>query len=1790
MCALYNDYLAKRIVDMFKATPPRAGQLFLARFPRSTTADLVADKLAATAATEKMTISVGMKNFELPCFIAANGVKCLIIRACSKPLKVDDPPHRVTSYFAAALRDYVSDSSRGDLGVAMLIISDLDLDTLKATEDLLKPEGCLHEGRIMDDLLDTSKYSKPQSRILIDSLSSHLRKSSFTEQNLEALIALNNALIDENAKDIPELIGRLPGFMREDLISDDFFQDNRDESTLSKAIKEQIDDNAKNFEIIEKATRKGRNLKSALQENYSEDFVERVLDGQDQWQNIGHAAARRSTTHRQAIGLKQIEVTSRHRFNSASSGETSSRSISLMISPDGTVKMDIQFLGVLDQFSYKLSGKKNAKPTVTKHDSSVECIFEDIPKSELLFSRIEIWTTTSIHKGKADKDIHIAFVPDWFFNATEGCALQVDASSSDLICLGGGSIMLSNPDQSCASETYEKAIVGDDGIVELTGPLEIQPEVKNGKENVRVHIGYRGSTPIPILFTMDGTEDNRDEVIFPLLLQAISTPKVWSDEQLRLVDGLTIDFNRGDIHLPSGQKLRLTDDITEMLNLEFLIAREDSILPRSVEGSELKGVELNRQYEQSLDPDLKGAYSVLFNHFRCRSTTPSTDNWDIETQRLSKDVVNAYLKAVEKISSFNIITTQHEILSTIGTINSRTLDRTWMTSYHPLMLAYALRLAEWRDVELCPQKMLDGFRRDYLLSRFNTAGLLPFRHFIRSDAVLTGMTMEFSRLWVVYSAVNRPGSTTPDFMSRVISDKLDAFRNAYRILFDLHSERTMVINLVNMGNLGPVIKGISNFFKKVQKEGEPAVPKILLRIYGPHSDGMELDSFYSDNAYSRLRTQMRKFDDETVDLLLSRLSYVRAGMYNGSLEPAHITFFRGVLEEKPGWGRPDKSGLKSGMFCQGLFPARAIDVGTEAKGSVYTVGFGSDETDQGLVVDAARAANALEASSKFRGFERDAFIKQTIESRHLSGDLSHIWKNSLWVIHVQPNVSLEFYLNVPGSEEVQDQRIIIHYSDQYDPSSPGYDVITSTIHREHYLAALRNAIAESRLSNVLDPEIVLKYLVSVDGELALKLQRSDRKNAVECMGFIGALGLSRELLGRGMPDYIWIPLSLSELVRQTRSGGSEGPGLLQYDSPGEACDDFCFVGCPRDSSSGELNIRLWIVEAKGGTSSVTKGKGQVWGAHEKIRELLSPSEMSADKTIVCGLFGRVVVDIARRMTHYEVLSKDDWDVIAAHSRELIEGIYKVDDLRTVGGQYGEVIQISTSTNMPEVEYDESVRVIKAPMKVIEVLKGRKLEEIVPDLNIGGLIRYEVITGPTVINGMHGVPSDDLQSTESEVNSVDQTSSSSVPKTEEVKTSQEVIDPISSGESINVASGEPEQAIAPALDLTPEKALNDVKWDFLEKGKGESVKVEIGPLLSDIKRGFDSLGVDIFTPSPSTVTISPRRVSVDVVPKEGERVEKVMKSLDTLSVSIRSKGKIQADLEPASGAIRLSIPTGEMGDIRIREALDNMGSSMMSSPLTIPLGIDTRNKHRSLSLPDERHVLIAGTTGSGKSNFLTTTIVSLALSMSPEDLKIGILDPKGVDFGRLADLPHVAGGGYIDNPTSCIEFLRNIVDDDLPKRQTMLRSSGFPNIYELRKDGANNIKDGMPFHVIVIDEYADLVMSLTKGRDDFEELVCRLAQIGRALGYIILLSTQRPSADIVSGKIKANFPCRIAFRLPSSRDSVVILDEAGAEDLAGSGDMIVKTQTSTMRLQAYRTSTQDVSSIINHLKNGDDLHS
>lgn len=306
--------------------------------------------------------------------------------------------------------------------------------------------------------------------------------------------------------------------------------------------------------------------------------------------------------------------------------------------------------------------------------------------------------------------------------------------------------------------------------------------------------------------------------------------------------------------------------------------------------------------------------------------------------------------------------------------------------------------------------------------------------------------------------------------------------------------------------------------------------------------------------------------------------------------------------------------------------------------------------------------------------------------------------------------------------------------------------------------------------------------------------------------------------------------------------------------------------------------------------------------------------------------------------------------------------------------------------------------------------------------------------------------------------------------------------------------------------------------------------------------------------------------------------------DDLAVALKVESLI---LSRELGNIAIAVPRSDRELIRFDQVLFKMLQSEEASKMTLPIlmGKDPIGKELYVDLATQPHLLIAGSTNSGKSIFTSQLICSLALFHSPKSLKFHLVDTKQLDLTLFSGLPHI--GEVIQD----IHALRKTLEEllDLVRERTSMMSGLYRNIKEFN---ASSMNRSMIYHVVIIDEFADVMDSdaeylstlhkdVRKEVQPIDKLVKRLAQISRAAGVHIVIATQRPSVKVVSGDIKTNFPARICFKLPSMQDSRVILDENGAERLLGRGDYLYKTSTSETIKRAHSAyvSPNDIAQVI-----------
>ncbi len=326
-----------------------------------------------------------------------------------------------------------------------------------------------------------------------------------------------------------------------------------------------------------------------------------------------------------------------------------------------------------------------------------------------------------------------------------------------------------------------------------------------------------------------------------------------------------------------------------------------------------------------------------------------------------------------------------------------------------------------------------------------------------------------------------------------------------------------------------------------------------------------------------------------------------------------------------------------------------------------------------------------------------------------------------------------------------------------------------------------------------------------------------------------------------------------------------------------------------------------------------------------------------------------------------------------------------------------------------------------------------------------------------------------------------------------------------------------------------------------------------------------------------VHVGPTVTQFTLRPDEGVKLSKITTLKNDLTLALATDSlRLEAPI-PGKNLVGVEIPNDKRTTVHLREVLESSEFAKFQSSLRLALGRDVAGNAIIADLADMPHLLIAGATGSGKSVGMNTFLVSLLYQNSPDDLKLILVDPKRVELAAFNGLPHLLTP-VITEADKALAALRWGVAE-MMRRYGEMSKKGYKNITEFNEKE----EEKMPKIVIVIDELADLMMRQFK--KDTEAAICRLAQMARAVGMHLIVATQRPSVDVITGLIKANMPTRIAFAVTSSIDSRTILDAVGAEDLLGKGDMLFSNSSLARpkRIQGIFVSSEEINRVTNRIK-------
>ncbi len=296
--------------------------------------------------------------------------------------------------------------------------------------------------------------------------------------------------------------------------------------------------------------------------------------------------------------------------------------------------------------------------------------------------------------------------------------------------------------------------------------------------------------------------------------------------------------------------------------------------------------------------------------------------------------------------------------------------------------------------------------------------------------------------------------------------------------------------------------------------------------------------------------------------------------------------------------------------------------------------------------------------------------------------------------------------------------------------------------------------------------------------------------------------------------------------------------------------------------------------------------------------------------------------------------------------------------------------------------------------------------------------------------------------------------------------------------------------------------------------------------------------------------SPSVTRFELQPEPGVKISKITALADDIAMNLAASGvRIEAPI-PNKNAVGIEVPNAEKAMVTLREILETDAFKNAKSKINVALGRDIQGESTCADLAKMPHLLVAGTTGSGKSVCLNTMIMSLLYNAKPDEVKLIMIDPKKVEFTVYKSIPHLLVPVVAD-PRKAAGALSWAVGE-MDKRYALFADNGVRNLQGYNAYAVSNNLPKMPQIVIIIDELSDLMMAAS---NEVEDSICRLAQKARAAGMHLIVATQRPSVDVITGLIKANIPSRIAFAVKSQIDSRTIIDTQGAEKLLGNGDML-----------------------------------
>jgi DNA phosphorothioation-dependent restriction protein DptH len=1128
-----------------------------------------------------------------------------------------------------------------------------------------------------------------------------------------------------------------------------------------------------------------------------------------------------------------------------------------------------------------------------------------------------------------------------------------------------------------------------------------------------------------------------------------------------------------------------------------------------------------------IDEDLLDSYNELIKYYRLSKQLPSLTILNSELTLLAETFVLIYIKKLEELEEGKPLSKKEFDLLKIGTIEMLAGDKFLkFTPLHPLNLAYQLRLQDEVGHENTPT---------YLLDKLRPINLLPIirgkrRVGLEGNYFYQPIEQEHSAEWQYFFCDEVSSQQISKyFVPELVHEKIRQFLKHFRYLF-INEKSTLKINIFNQGDAKEVLLGVLNyyaqFFKKDLLNPDDAIA-IQITIYGSKNYMTKFEELtLCDDVSVIEKTFDLKFPkvsepEDLFDLFNKKVTFYKMGE-SSILQYSHLSFYQFAPSEVAK-STSVMNEIPSGISLDGLL----ADVPSVFQKNSFRTGFGSsDLIVNNPLLELAVLMNAfVNVAHTESQFSRESAISYVI-SKDADKIVERICDKSQWVTFIEPKVDLSFFKSYKDV-------VIIHYSDQYNNAS-GYDAITITSKWEPYRDTIKEVFVDESV-NVTEESVknVIDLFNAINGQWLLMLNNHYKTGSnfrMEKLSLLSAVKLSLALLDHS--NITWIPISMEEILRVSGAVGlKQTNGLFSVKNLGEGgahSDDLLMLGL--EVINTNIHFHCYPVEVKiGGVDSSVyeKAKEQSKKTADLLRTFLKDNLELSGK-IYRNFFAKLMLIGAEKCILYNIWPSYNsrWQqVIVEYRLQLLQDNFTVSShLDQVIGKYAVLLFKDSDAFLNRtLNYEDDGC-------IVTMLKSDGLDYLTRNMDEVG-------------KALHSGSIHAINPTQLLKNKYQQ-------RFEENK-DLEIIDII------------PEETIVDVSTVQNEGISGGLIFDKLDEADIQQSYIAIYEKLT-------AIGIDIRKDLLTDINFmeGPAFYRIEIKPAPTTTIKKIKSAVEELNIALHLREEESVRVFSDLGKIWLEVPKRDEQKVMITTA-QIWPYFNKTSDFNVPFGTDINGTIQSVNFSSSNspHLLLAGTTGSGKSVVLDTLIRGAANFYSPQELQIFLIDPKGNELIDFEDLPHVPKA----NGTSSEEAINLLKEgvEEMDRRYQLFReirkttNRAAKDIREYNDMVVGSAEAAIPRWLIILDEYSDLLDESPANKGEIETLLKRLAQKARAAGIHVIVATQKPLVSIVSSAIKSNLPGVIALRVRTANDSRVILDDGGAETLAGKGDSLFKNGTGQM---------------------------